>query len=160
MPLSKENLKRKNFSADEFFKSEKAVENNIINYPTQGQEQAILVCLMSTADMMQEIRDLLNCPIDIGSAYRNSEVNKLVKGSENSQHMQGLACDFTSEKFGTPEEIMKFLYSKKILVDQCFCEGTWLHISRKLVKDQNRMMYGYYLLNKKTGKREFKKLVA
>ena len=63
--------------------------------------------------------------------------------------------DIRSPSFGSPEDIMKKLHSAGVEVDQCFCEGSWLHISkRKLGK--NRMMYGYYLYDDKLKKRVFK----
>lgn len=182
MFLNKENLNRKNFKADEFFNSDIAYRlnhdadptNDIINYPSKAIEQAILPCLMNTADMLQEAYDLLleefnfrqkrgyikqnlKFYIRILSAYRCLPLNRLAKSKDNSQHVQGLAADIVSS-FGTPEEIVKFLWSKRFLADQCFCEGGWLHISRKLVKNQNRMMFGYYLLDEKSNERKFKSL--
>lgn len=165
--LTKENLRRKNFEPDDFFKSSTVYRldndadptNDIVNYPPQSLEQAILPCLMSTADMMQETRDLLQQPITINCAYRNEKLNTLVKGARNSQHLHGLAVDWTCSKFGTPEQVVRFLHSKKFLVDQCFIEGTWIHMSRLLQKDgKNRMMYGFYLLDPKTNERKFKPL--
>ena len=157
---TKESLKRKNFSPDEFFYSKTAEENGLINYPPKGQELSILTALMSTTDMMQEVRDLLGHPIRITSGYRCSELNKLVGGSKSSQHLQGLACDFVCPEFGTPLEVVKYLQLNDFLVDQCLCEGSWVHISRSLPKkvfnlQTNRMMYGSYLVNKNTGQREF-----
>jgi uncharacterized protein YcbK (DUF882 family) len=152
--LSKENLKRANFSPDEFFASETAKKLGIKNYPPASQEVNILTCLLSTADMMQEIRNLLGKSIKINSAYRCLEVNRAVASKDNSQHLQGLACDFICPEFGTPEEIVKFLRKNNVLVDQCFNEGSWVHISRVLVEKSNRMMYGYYLLDA-SGKRIF-----
>lgn len=156
--MNYENLRRKNFEPEEFFRSDTARKLGISNYPTKEIEHAVIPCLMSTADMMQEIRDLLGHSININSAYRCKIVNDAVGSSDTSQHLQGMAVDFTCSGFGTPEKIMKFLFSKKFLVDQCFSENSWLHISRNIVKDRNRMMYGYYLPDKKTGKRKFKPL--
>ena len=156
--ITKDNLKRPNFEPDEFFVSDKAKELGIKNYPPAGQEIGILNCLMSTADLMQEIRNLLGKPIKINSAYRCKKVNDAVGSTDRSQHLQGLACDFICPSFGSPEEIVKFLHDKKVVVDQCFNEGSWVHISRLLHADaNNRMMYGYYLPDK-DGKRKFSAL--
>lgn len=178
--LTKEQLRRPNFSPDEFFASDTTYRinndaiksNDFVNYPSKAQEQSILPCLMNTADMCQELYDLLkkgiieicgpkfvsNFAVKIESAYRCKILNDLVGGQSDSQHLQGLAIDFTCSFFGKPETVMKFLKQKNFLVDQCLMEGTWLHLSRKLVKSQNRMEYAYYLLNPKTGKREKKLL--
>jgi len=158
--LSKDSLRRKNFKPDDFFVSSTANKMGFVNYPPKSNELNIITCLMSTADMMQEIRDLLGKPVIINSAYRSKKVNDAVGSKDYSQHRQGLACDFVSPKFGTPLEIMKFLHSKGFIADQCLMEGSWLHISRKLSKEvmgknPNRMMYGTFLPNSK-GRRVFK----
>ena len=161
--ISKTSLKRPNFNPDEFFVSEKAKILGVENYPPQNEEIAILTALMSTADLMQEIRGLFGKPITINSAYRSKIVNDAVGSKDSSQHRQGLACDFTCSQFGTPEDIVRFLFDKKIIVDQCFNEGSWVHISRCLpnqvmTKNPNRMMFGFYLKDG-DGKRSFKPLV-
>ena len=50
------------------------------------------------ADEIQEIRDLLEKPIIVitNSAFRTSAVNKLIGGSDSSQHLMGQAVDFES----------------------------------------------------------------
>lgn len=162
--ITKENLRRKNFKPDDFFVSNTTYRlnhdanpnNDIVNYPPASIEQGILPCLMSTADLMQQVRDLLGVPVNLHCAYRCPKLNELVKGARNSQHMQGLAADFTAPKFGDPEKIVRFLHAEGVVVDQCFIEDTWIHISRLLQKDaKNRMMYGFYLFNPKLNKREF-----
>lgn len=163
--LTKENLRRKNFEPDEFFKSNTAYRlnndsdksNDINNYPYKSIELSILPCLMSTADLMQQVRELLGVPVDLHCAYRCPKLNKIVGGASNSQHMQGLAADFTAPKFGSPEKIVRFLKEKGVVVDQCFIEDTWVHISKLLQKEaNNRMMYGFYLFDKSLNKRIFK----
>jgi hypothetical protein len=177
--MNYENLRRKNFAPEEFFRSEKANELKISNIPPKEHYHAILPCLMSTADMAQEFFDVLlkeftrreiaagrlkpgdkivGFYVKINSGYRCKIVNDAVGSSDISQHLQGLAIDVVCPKFGTPEQIMKFLFSIGFVVDQCFCEGSWLHMSRNIVIDRNRMMYGYYLPDKKTGKRKFRAL--
>lgn len=189
--LTKENLRRKNFTPDEFFVSDTAYRlnhdsdpnNDIVNYPSPAIEQAILPCLMSTADMMQEIRDILFAEwkkrlsifrqvidekkffLKILSAYRCLKLNTLIGGSKSSDHIQGLATDSICPAFGTPEEIMKFLADfrypdgSRFIVDQCFVEDSWLHIGKKMQKSANRMMFGWYLFDKKLNKRVFKPYV-
>lgn len=154
--MTKESLRRKNFAPEEFFVSETAKKLDITNYPPLSEELTILPRLMSTADMMQELRDLLEYPITINSAYRCKILNDAVGSSDRSQHLMGLACDFVCPKFGTPAEVVRFLKSNGFIVDQCFNEGTWIHISRlHKTSDKNRMMYGYYLPDS-SGNRKFK----
>jgi hypothetical protein len=155
--ITKEDLTRENFHWTEWFKSDTAKKLGIDNYPDPIDEFLILDNLMSTADMGQEIRDILGCVVSVSSAFRCKILNDAVGSSDRSQHLQGLAIDLKSNSFGTPKEIMIKLHSVGFLVDQCLCEGSWLHVSRlNNQESKNRMMYGYYLPNPKTGKREFK----
>jgi len=148
---TKQSLARKNFQHEDFFSSDTAVRLGINNHTT---DPTILKNLSSTADLMQEVRDLLKEPIKINSAYRCKQVNDAVGSKDTSQHLQGLACDFVCPKFGTAEEIIRAIKKAGIIVDQCFDEGSWCHISRK--PKGNRMMIGFYLLE--NGKRKFKPL--
>jgi len=65
--LTRDNLRRKNFKPDEFFQSSFASKLKINN---TTDNISILACLMLVADKIQEVRDLLNKPIKITSAYR------------------------------------------------------------------------------------------
>ncbi len=56
---------------------------------------------------LQLLRDKLNNPVNITSAYRTLECNKRVGGSSNSYHMKGMAADIHSPGY-TPAEIAKF----------------------------------------------------
>lgn len=184
--LKIENLNRPNFKWHEFFTSgtvyrinhDAILDNNFENYPSAELEQEILQNLMFTADAMQDIWFLLfkewkrrnsrkniiisdhNFYIRINNGYRCEQLNLLVDGKLNSYHLQGLAIDFVCPIFGTPEDIVKFLHSINFLSDQCFIEGTWVHWSRRTPEDydKNRMMYGYYLIDKKLKKRFFKSI--
>ena len=57
------------------------------------------------------------------------ELNRKIGGSVNSAHMDGLAADFTCEKFGKPIDVVKALHKSGIKVDQVIEEGTWVHVS-------------------------------
>ena len=56
-----------------------------------GSNQVVLDSQL--LNKLQELRDLLNKPIIINSAYRNKEYNKKVGGAANSQHLFGRAVD-------------------------------------------------------------------
>jgi len=121
-----------NFELVEFTRSKKAGELGLDNTPTPQAQRNIETLL---APGMQRARDLLGCPIIVatggGSGYRSPAVNRAVGGVETSQHMQGLASDWTSPKFGTPLEIARYLaeHADVIRFDQLILEGTWVHTS-------------------------------
>jgi len=50
--------------------------------------------LVTTAQHAQSVRDLLQRPVIITSAYRSPAVNRAVGGSATSDHANGLAYDF------------------------------------------------------------------
>jgi hypothetical protein len=131
------NLKRKNFNIEEFFKSETADRLKINNYPPKEIEQSILTCLMKTADKMQEIRDKVGLPWIATNFYRSPALNKAVKGSPNSKHIQGLATDGVFQG-KTPEESAKLVLLTKVSFDKMLIEAGCLHIQFCLDDSKNR----------------------
>ena len=129
-------LERKNFKAIDFFKSNIAKKYKINNFV---KSQTIIDNLSVLADKIQEVRNLLNCPIIIFSAYRCPELNEMVKGKKYSQHLYGQAIDFCAPEFGTPHEIVLFLKENKVVVDQCLIEDGWVHLSIR--KNMNRNQF-------------------
>jgi hypothetical protein len=116
----------KNFKLSEFTDSQEAVRRGIKNFPGAVELANIRNFL---APGLQKVRDLLGHPVDISSGYRSPTVNTLVKGSKTSDHMKGLAADFTSRNYGTTLEVCKAILASGIVFDQLIYEGTWVHIS-------------------------------
>ena len=69
------------------------------------------------ANNLQVLRDELNSPIVINSAYRHTAYNKRINGVKNSQHLTASASDINVKGF-TPEEvaetILKLIKSGKM----------------------------------------------
>ena len=84
--------------------------------------------LYKTAQFMEQVRSMLGHPIIITSGYRSPLVNKAVGGAANSDHMNGLACDFICPKFGSPLEICRVIQRSGLKYDQLIMEGTWVHV--------------------------------
>jgi len=114
------------FHLSEFLHSEKAVRLGLGNTP---DALAIASIRNFLAPGMQQVRDLIGAPINISSGYRAPQVNAAVGGSRSSQHMQGLAADFTAPFFGTPIQIARAIAASNINFDQLIQEGSWVHIS-------------------------------
>lgn len=113
------------FTLEELTFSQTAVRNGINNNPSQ----AVRNNLKTLADNLEKIRTFLGYPLRISSAFRCMELNRKIGGSVNSAHMDGLAADFTCEKFGKPIDVVKALHKSNIKVDQVIEEGTWVHVS-------------------------------
>lgn len=78
------------FSLDEFIYSRAAISNGIDNMPPQEAVERINALVSS---LLQPLRLLYGKPVAVTSGYRCEELNRLVKGAANSQHMKGEAAD-------------------------------------------------------------------
>lgn len=124
-----------NFSISELIKSDKAKQKNIKNTPSISQVDNMLKLIFYC---LQPIRDKFGA-IKITSGYRCEELNKLVKGSATSNHLQGNAADIIPLN-ATFRQVYDFIINN-LDYDECFIEknsnGTkWLHIA--FVKGRNR----------------------
>ena len=138
-----EELNRIDFKAKDFYYSNTAELNKIDNTP---KNFGILQCLIKTADKCQEIQDKLkgvdkNFKLKITSGFRCQEVNKLVKGSLNSKHMQGLAVDvIIIDK--NPEQSMDLLLKTKVKFDKMLVERGCVHVQFCLLEENNKNLVG------------------
>ena len=90
----------KNFKLSEFFVSSTADKNGIKNEPSLDARATIERNINLLVDnVLDPIRDKFCAPIIITSGYRCPQVNKLVGGANNSQHMSGCAADFHVQGF-------------------------------------------------------------
>ena len=85
----------KHFTLSEFFRSSTAAKNGIKNEPSIDERATIVRNINLLVDnVLDPVRDMVNTPIIITSGYRCPQVNRLVGGVDNSQHMSGCAADF------------------------------------------------------------------
>lgn len=90
----------KNFKLSEFFVSSTADKNGIKNEPSLDARATIESNINLLVDnVLDPIRDKFCAPVIITSGYRCPQVNKLVGGVNNSQHMSGCAADFHIKGF-------------------------------------------------------------
>lgn len=115
------------FTRKEFLRSKKAVEFGIENEFPEQHEAALKITMAGC----ERIRAFLGERMIISSGFRCPELNRLVGGSENSQHTVAEAVDFTCPDFGTPEEIAKALKPALVIlgIDNLVLEGSWVHMS-------------------------------
>lgn len=85
----------KNFKLSEFFVSSTADKNGIKNEPSLDARATIVRNINLLVDnVLDPVRDKFCTPVIITSGYRCPQVNRLVGGVNNSQHMSGCAADF------------------------------------------------------------------
>ena len=101
----------KNFKLSEFFASSTADKNGIKNEPRIDERATIERNINSLVEnVLDPIRDKFCAPVIITSGYRCSQVNKLVGGANNSQHMSGCAADFHVKGFTPSMMYQVYLY--------------------------------------------------
>ena len=115
-----------NFSLEQLVYSETAERERIDNTPAAE----VVANLKLLAQGLERVRLLTGHALEISSGYRCAELNRRVGGAHNSQHVQGLAADFTCAAFGPPVELIKAIRASDIEFDQCILEyAQWVHIS-------------------------------
>lgn len=113
------------FTLAEMTRSPKAEAAGINNTPTLTE----LVNLQTTALRLDIVRRLLGHPVLISSGYRGSALNQAIGGSSTSDHLTGMAADFTCPGFGTPAQVFARIRNGGIKFDQLILEkNRWVHI--------------------------------
>lgn len=78
--------------------------------------------------ILQPLREALQRPVVINSAYRSPRVNKAVGGVPTSQHALGQAADIQVAGMD-PLELAQFIRRLELPYDQLIREPTWVHVS-------------------------------
>ena len=112
-----------NFSFNELTKTDTGLDN-IPN------DMNVLSNLCRLAAFLQTIRNELQLPIIVNSAYRSPEVNAKVGGVSSSYHVKGLAADI---KCADMDKLLTILHSHLMEIDQLgiYYNSTaqlWFHI--------------------------------
>ena len=138
-----------NFTLEELTVSEVAQRKGLDNTPN-ATETANLV---RTAELLEQIRSLLNKPILVNSAFRSKPVNDSVGSRDSSQHRLGCAADIRVPGM-TPKQVVQACIDGGIPFDQIIEEfGSWTHISVPNTKDTAPRKQA--LIIDKTGTRAF-----
>lgn len=116
-----------NFTIKELTSSAKAEQLKIDNTPPPAELANLQILIAG----LEQVRALLKAPMIISSGYRCPALNKAVGGAKDSDHMKGLAADFTAPAFGKPAQIVKAIAASDIEFDQVIFENkgsVWVHI--------------------------------
>jgi hypothetical protein len=136
----------KNFSLDEFIRSEKAKELGIENNPDNKEVESILLLVQN---ILQPLRDIIQVPIIINSGFRCEELNKHTPNSSpTSQHRLGEAADIVVKDY--PMEMIFKIIRTKLIYDQLIWEfgGKWIHVSYRQGRNRKQTLLSYKDNNK------------
>lgn len=136
----------KNFSLAELTFSQTALSRGIDNTPSPEIEENLRIL---AEDILQPIRDAIDCPIIVSSGYRSEQLNKAIKGAKTSQHLTGAAADIYIHP--KPNETRKdanrrlfnliadMIRSGEITVGQLIDEYnySWIHVSLPHIRHHN-----------------------
>lgn len=118
------------FNVKEFTDSDTALRLNIDNsLPIDLWKNAV-----TTAEMLERIREHLCSPIIITSGYRCIPLNRAIGSKDTSDHTKALAADFKAPKAGSPLYIAQQLAPlvDMLNIGQLIYEHTWLHVSTRV----------------------------
>ena len=136
----------KNFSLDEFTKSETATKLGIDN--TKVPDEVLKNLTLLVEYILQPLRNEVNRPITISSGYRCLKVNSAVGGVPTSQHVLGQASDIKVSGL-TPYEIAKTIVDLGLEFDQVILYPTFVHVSYHQDRNRNRILYNKTYKGKK-----------
>ena len=113
------------FTFDEMTVSQLAARDGFDNNPPpEARANLQLLC-----GALEQVRALFGAPIIVSSGFRSEKVNRLIGGATNSQHVQGLAADFTVIEV-SPRETVRRISECAVPFDQLILEfDRWVHLS-------------------------------
>ena len=130
----------KNFTLSEMIASSTAAKRGIKNIPDKGQiENLGKLC----REVLQPVRDKINCPLIVTSGFRSPVLNHIVGGSATSQHLRGEAADIVSVNNLLLWQItIKMVEMGEIEVGQLINEKnlSWRHISLPTSTHKNQIL--------------------
>lgn len=113
------------FSLQELTHSDAAVRHGWENNPDANE----INNLTRLAELLEQVRKVLNKPILINSGYRSKQVNDSVGSKDTSQHRIGCAADIRVGGM-TPDQVCAAIRASDIQFDQLIREfDSWTHIS-------------------------------
>lgn len=115
----------KNFTLEEFLRSQTAARHNIDMTPSpeilENIQELVDTCL-------QPLRDAVQASVNVSSGFRPEELNRRIGGSRTSAHRLGRAADFTITGL-TPLETSRRILELDLPYDQVIHEfGQWVHL--------------------------------
>lgn len=114
------------YTLADFTFSEAALRYGIDNTPPASVMENIRECAYALEDIQ---RDMGYYVPFIISGYRCPELNRLIGGSPNSDHMRGLAVDLRCPGYGSVLDLCKLVAGSGVKFDQLIYEyRSWVHL--------------------------------
>ena len=114
-----------NFTLGEMLRSDTALANDIREQFDPPVEIGVNLTKLAIM-VLQPLREIFNGPLTVTSGYRCERLNKAVRGSENSDHMRGLAADITCSDVALLYELAAELPFRQLIY---YRERNFVHIS-------------------------------
>ncbi len=115
-----------------------ALRMGIVNEPNEEQ----LANMRLVAEKCFEpIRKWYGKPLKVNSFFRCDELNKAVKGNPTSQHVKGMAIDFSAGSKSENKKVYDWAVRNLTSWDQIIWEfgGVWIHISYNEGKNRKQV---------------------
>ena len=123
------------YSKQEMYHSETAQKYGIKNEPETPEEaeevkkNLVAIC----TKILEPLREYMQQPIYINSAYRCKKLNKILHSSSTtSQHLTGSAVDIrisSVEQMNKMVGFIKTIEFDQLIIEQNSCGSRWLHVS-------------------------------
>jgi len=125
-----------NFSLLEMTRSQLAARHGIDNKPNDMQLENLKIL----AKGMELVRTQLDSmPIIVSSGFRCEDLNDKLGSKRTSQHILGLACDFTCDRYAHVDRVFEVIAESSIPFDQLILEHqSWIHISFSIKEEDAR----------------------
>lgn len=127
----------RNFTLGELVHSDVAEKLQLDNMPPL---EAVVNLTLLVHCLLQPLRDHVRQAIRVNSGYRSPEVNRVVGGVKNSQHMVGMAADITLGGKQKNCQLWRELKDGPWPFDQAILEkgGQWLHLSFNIQNNRRK----------------------
>lgn len=113
------------FALEELIASQIAARAGLDNTPTPE----VLGNLRLLCQVLEQVRGIFGRPVIVSSGYRSEAVNMRVGGAPGSQHVKGLAADFTVLGIDS-REVVRQVSQTDLAFDQLILEfDSWVHLS-------------------------------
>ena len=114
------------------------MENGLANEPDEARRQNLTRLV---ENLLDPLRERLGEPIAILSGYRGEEVNRLVGGVANSQHLRGEAADCYCAQ--GPSHLLHVLRKSGLPFDQAivYARKRFLHLSYREGRNRRQIIY-------------------